>query len=118
MIGKETGDCTEKHGCECSSKTLSASEFMLCAKESTCRLHCQRQGKESGACQGWNCVCSDKQTRIESPLQQINDTHWYFLRNISTTTTTEAPEERKGPKNSQGSKLNFCPIVLGIILLK
>ena len=34
--------------CECDTKFLSATEFALCAAESTCRLDCQANGKATG----------------------------------------------------------------------
>ena len=112
MIGRETGDCTEKHGCECSSKTFSAKEFALCAAESTCRLDCQRRQKESGTCRGWNCVCGDSETRINNPLQQINETHWFLIQN-TTTSTIEPPSDRYVTRSQSSSlRLSFAIFVV------
>ena len=115
MIGKQTGDCTEKHGCECSSETISAKQFGLCAAESTCRLDCQRRKKESGTCQGWNCVCGDSETRINNPLQRINKTHWFLIQKnmTATTTTIEPPSDRS--LRSQCSSFRFNLEILFIL---
>ena len=32
-------------GCQCSKEKLSPKQFALCAAESTCRIHCQANGK-------------------------------------------------------------------------
>ena len=46
--GRVGGKCTvDEDGakdCQCNETFLSASQFALCAAESTCRLDCQRQG--------------------------------------------------------------------------
>merc|ERR1711893_375515 len=55
-IGRKSGTCDSGgSGCECSSERLTPSEFGLCAAESTCRTHCQRQGKSTGRCNGCQC---------------------------------------------------------------
>jgi len=56
-IARRDGSCVEGHGCECSEERISPSEFALCAVESTCRTHCQREGKATGRCTGWRCEC-------------------------------------------------------------
>merc|ERR1712038_1107753 len=57
-IGRKGGKCVDDgNDCQCDSTYLNPSEFALCAAESTCRLDCQRQGKATGDCLGWKCVC-------------------------------------------------------------
>merc|ERR1712062_903319 len=57
-IGRSGGKCLEDaNDCECSDTYLSPTQFALCAAESTCRLDCQRQGKATGECVGWQCLC-------------------------------------------------------------
>merc|ERR1712154_564729 len=50
--GRVGGKCTvDEDGakdCQCNETFLSASQFALCAAESTCRLDCQRQGHATG----------------------------------------------------------------------
>merc|ERR1712020_130252 len=56
-IGRRDGTCEYGHGCECTDSRLTPTEFALCAAESTCRTHCQAQGKATGRCNGWQCEC-------------------------------------------------------------
>ena len=50
-------------GCECSDERISPEEFALCASESTCSADCQRRGKATGQCNGWQCECLSNQSR-------------------------------------------------------
>merc|ERR1712024_380665 len=56
-IGRRDGPCEYGNGCECTDSRLTPTEFALCAAESTCRTHCQAQGKATGRCNGWQCEC-------------------------------------------------------------
>merc|ERR1711962_1629885 len=84
-IGRKTGACVDGHGCECSSERLTPNEFLLCAAESTCRTDCQRKGKATGRCNGWQCEClsntsgdsvlfADLNMNLEWPNSFIQDT--------------------------------------------
>jgi len=62
-IGRKGGVCERKDGildCKCDDKYLTPKQFGLCAAESTCRLDCQKNGKSTGQCNGWNCECLGK----------------------------------------------------------
>merc|ERR1719433_367506 len=55
--GKCVVDEDGANDCQCSDTFLSASQFALCAAESTCRLDCQRRQFATGDCVGWSCEC-------------------------------------------------------------
>merc|ERR1712038_806295 len=64
-IGRVDGSCVTANNCECTEDTVTAEEFAKCASESTCRLHCQAQGKASGECNGWSCECNSGSSAVE-----------------------------------------------------
>ena len=73
-IGRKTGICTSKDGlkdCKCDTKFLSATEFALCAAESTCRLDCQANGKATGKCIGWSCKCISNENEDVDPTSPV-----------------------------------------------
>merc|ERR1712024_104379 len=71
--GRVDGKCTvDEDGakdCQCNETFLSASQFALCAAESTCRLDCQRQGHATGDCVGWSCQCRSSNEQVDDVLK-------------------------------------------------
>ena len=63
-VGRRGGSCANNEEgnmrCTCDEEFLTASEFSLCAAESTCRIDCQARGSATGRCDGWKCTCQSK----------------------------------------------------------
>merc|ERR1712018_1055075 len=86
ILGQTSGICDDDGKCWCSERSIDFEAFKellpsrcdftesfcagtchaigrrdgKCVAESTCRTHCQAQGKASGICKGWSCECQSR----------------------------------------------------------